>query len=77
MVHVVEDELIRSNAKRAFVCGYLLGLTWDAVNQLRAHDSDSAALLQDRLDELYPLVEEEFYGRIRPPEQSKPTEPTK
>lgn len=63
-VHVVEEELIRSNATRAFLVGYLLGISCDAIARLRAHNEPSTQELQARLEELYPLIEKEFYSGL-------------
>jgi hypothetical protein len=65
-VHVVEDELIRSNSTRAFIVGYLLGISYDAIHQLQAHNEADATLLDARLQELYPLIEKEFYSQLDP-----------
>jgi len=64
MVHVVEDELIRSNALRAYLVGYLLGLTHEAIGRLRREDEEGAADLAARLAEISPLIEKEFYGVV-------------
>lgn len=65
MVHVVEDELIRSNALRAYLVGYLLGVTNEAIGRLRDLDEAGAAGLAARLKEIYPLIEKEFYGVVQ------------
>jgi hypothetical protein len=65
MVHVVEEELVRSNALRAYLVGYLMGLSWEAINCLKEDRPEAAAHLQGRLDELYPLIEKEFYAGLK------------
>jgi hypothetical protein len=61
----MEEELIRSNALRAFIVGYLLGLTWDAISTVAdVADNENAARLTERLKELYPLIEKEFYSGV-------------
>ncbi len=70
MVHVVEDELIRSNALRAYLVGYLLGISHEAIGRLK--DERAALDLGERLKELYPLIEKEFYSGVlnfKPPAQ--------
>ena len=64
MVHVVEEELIRSNALRAYLVGYLLGVTNEAIGRLRDENEEGAAVLAARLKEIYPLIEQEFYGVV-------------
>jgi hypothetical protein len=61
MVYAVEEELVRSNALRAYLIGYLLGLSYEAIHELGRVDSGEAERLRERLQELYPLIEKEFY----------------
>ena len=72
MVHVVEDELIRSNALRAYLVGYLIGLTNGAIERLKQIDEAAAIDLTQRLAEIHPLIEKEFYGGVLKPSGDTP-----
>lgn len=56
--HVYESDLVASNAQRAYLIGYLLGIT----ETLIACQPDTVApSLRVRLQEIYPLIQKEFY----------------
>jgi hypothetical protein len=69
---VLEIDLVKSNARRAFMIGYLLGL----VHRSQAGNSDEALRreVQADLEWLLPMIEEEFYGHAggRPTREEAP-----
>ncbi|HET9376394.1 MAG TPA: hypothetical protein VFO40_15580 [Chthoniobacterales bacterium] len=60
--HVYEESVIQSNATRAFLIGYLLGI----IHEI----NDPAA--NKRLEEIYPLIDKEFYSHFK---RDQPDEP--
>jgi hypothetical protein len=60
-VHVTDDALVRSNARRAYLVGYLMGIVHTAQNLLEPDHPEVAAAIQSRLAEIYPMIQAEFY----------------
>jgi hypothetical protein len=70
-VHVTDDALVRSNAQRAYLVGYLIGIVHSVQALLEADHPEVASAIQERLSDIYPLIQAEFY----PPRSPEPKEP--
>jgi hypothetical protein len=72
-VHVTDDELVRSNAQRAYLVGYLMGIVHTAQNLLEPEHPEVAEAMKSRLTEIYPLIQAEFYPttQTKEPDASK------
>jgi hypothetical protein len=64
-MQVLEVDLVVSNAKRSFIVGYLLGIITAFKHSAATSDKALADGIDERLQEIYPLIEKEFYGERR------------
>jgi hypothetical protein len=57
---VLELDLVKSNAQRAFIIGYLQGLVHRSIAHIES--SEERQQIQHDLEWLMPMIEEEFFG---------------